>query len=118
MLISEDIRAKTEQLERYETEQAASSHLGTFTAAYRERVMGFLEFVNVMRGKYATATYQEKRNALDVLGVMVTYTPRRPDERKRGRDATIEEIQRRMSITYSPLFTGVRTSVEGLPQNQ
>ena len=80
--------------------------------------MGFLEFVNVMRGKYATATYQEKRNALDVLGVMVTYTPRRPDERKRGRDATIEEIQRRMSITYSPLFTGVRTSVEGLPQNQ
>jgi site-specific DNA recombinase len=117
-LLTADIRAKTEELERFEMEHVRSRDLETYTAAYRNRILGFWEFVNVMRGTYHKATYQEKRNALDVLGVMVTYTPRRLEERKRGRDATLEEIQRRMSITYSPLFTGVRPPVEGLPQNQ
>jgi hypothetical protein len=34
--------------------------------------MDFLNFLNVMRGRYEHATFQEKRNALDVLGVRVT----------------------------------------------
>src|SRR5262249_23924352 len=34
-------------------------------------IMQFLEFLNVMRGRYEQATFQEKRNALDVLGVRV-----------------------------------------------
>src|SRR6266849_9635970 len=33
--------------------------------------MDFLEFLNVMRGHYEHATFQEKRNALEVLGVRV-----------------------------------------------
>src|SRR5947209_14168910 len=33
--------------------------------------MDFLEFLNVMRGRYEQATFQEKRNALEVLGVRV-----------------------------------------------
>jgi site-specific DNA recombinase len=117
-LISQDIRVKNEQLQRYEQEYADSRDVEAYTAAYRNRVLGFLDFINVMRGKYTTATFQERRNALDVLGVMVTYTPRTPEERRRGRDATREEVQQRMSITYSPLFTGVRSSVDGRPQNQ
>ena len=33
--------------------------------------MDFLNFLNVMRGRYEQATFQEKRNALEVLGVRV-----------------------------------------------
>jgi site-specific DNA recombinase len=117
-LTTEDIRVKTEQLVRYEAEYASSRNLETYTTAFHNRVLGFLDFVNVMRGKYAKATFQEKRNALDVLGVMVTYTPRTVEERRRGKDATPEEVERRTSITYSPLFTGVQSSGEGRPQNQ
>jgi len=117
-LITDDILAKTEQLERYEAEKASSQNLEVYTAAYRQRILGFWDFVNVMRGKYMKATFQEKRNALDVLGVMVTYTPRTVEERRRGKDATPEEVRRRTSITYSPLFAGVQSSGEGRPQNQ
>src|SRR5260221_5107056 len=83
-LTTEDIRVKTEQLVRYEAEYASSRNLETYTTAFHNRVLGFLDFVNVMRGKYAKATFQEKRNALDVLGVMVTYTPRTVEERRRS----------------------------------
>lgn len=117
-LIGEDIRMKKEQLERFEAEYASSRDYSLMQEAYRNRILSFLEFVNVMRGKYATATFQEKRNALDVLGVLVSYTPRTPAERRRGVDATLAEVGRRLNITYSPIFTGVETSVEGRPQNQ
>jgi Recombinase len=36
-----------------------------------ESILGFLNFLNVMKGKYHEATFVEKRNALDVLGVKV-----------------------------------------------
>jgi site-specific DNA recombinase len=117
-LISEDIRSKTEQLERFEAEYTNARDFSAMQAAYRNRLLAFLEFVNIMRGKYASASFQERRNALDVLGIKVTYTPRTPAERRRGRDATLEEARQRLTITYSPLFTGVDASGDGLPQNQ
>ncbi len=117
-LISEDLRRKREQLGRYEVEYASTRDLSSIQAAYRNRVLSFLEFINVMRGKYGSATFQEQRNALDVLGVKVSYRPRTLAERRRGRDATLEEARHRISITYSPLFTGVGSSGEGRPQNQ
>lgn len=117
-LLTADIMAKTEALERYQDQQDKSHDLEAYTAAYRQRALDFWTFLNVMRGKYDKATFQEKRNALDVLGVQVRYTPRSPTERKRGKDATIEEIAERITITYSPIFAGVHTSVEGRPQNQ
>ncbi|HLZ56625.1 MAG TPA: hypothetical protein VKR06_06730 [Ktedonosporobacter sp.] len=64
-------------------------------------MLGFLDFLNVMRGKYHKATFQEKRNALEVLGVKVYIY------KLAGRNKKIE-------ITYSPLFTGVHTSHEVL----
>lgn len=74
-LIAQDIQAKTEQLQRFEEECKAASSIATLTATYRKRVLEFVEFVNVMRGRYHEATFQEKRNALDVLGVKVSIRP-------------------------------------------
>ncbi len=117
-LITEDLRVKTEQLERYEAEHANTRDIAAVMDTYRQGVVEFLEFVNVMRGRYNKATFQEKRNALDVLGLMVKVRAIPPEERIRGKDPTLEELQARLEINYSPLFTGVRTSGEGRPQNQ
>ena len=117
-LTTKDIESKTAELARFDEEHANTRNIEAYTAAYRERLLGFVDFLNVMRGKYDQATWQEKRNALDILGVMVKYTPRSASERRRGKDATLEEVQERMSVTYSPIFAGVRSSVDGRPQNQ
>jgi len=74
-LIAQDIQAKLEQLERFEEECKAASSITALTATYQQRVLEFVEFVNVMRGRYHEATFQEKRNALDVLGVKVRVHP-------------------------------------------
>ena len=70
-LISQDIAAKTEELKRYEQESSGSEVLTRSVKLYHQHVQEFLTFLNTMRGKYHEATFQEKRNALDVLGVKV-----------------------------------------------
>ena len=40
-----------------------------------ENVLSFLDFLSIMKGKYHEATFKEKRNALDVLGVTVQVSP-------------------------------------------
>lgn len=50
-----------------------------------------------MRGNYHNATFQKKRNALDVPGVKVYI-------RK------LESGEKEIDVTYSPLFTDVYTS--------
>jgi hypothetical protein len=42
---------------------------------YQQQVLSFLDFLDVMKGKYHKATFKEKRNALTVLGVTVTVHP-------------------------------------------
>ncbi len=69
-LISQDITKQEAQLARYK-EELGSSNIERVTGTYQQRIMDFLEFLNVMRGRYEHATFQEKRNALDVLGVRV-----------------------------------------------
>ncbi len=69
-LISQDITNQEEQLARY-TEELGSSNVARATSSSRQRIVEFLEFLNVMRGRYESATFQEKRNALEVLGVKV-----------------------------------------------
>jgi hypothetical protein len=59
----------------FEEECKAASSIAALTATYQQRVLEFVEFVNVMRGRYHQATFQEKRNALDVLGVKVRVHP-------------------------------------------
>ncbi len=69
-LISQDITNQEEQLARYK-EELGSSNIEKVTGTYRQRIMDFLEFLNVMCGRYEHASFQEKRNALEVLGVRV-----------------------------------------------
>jgi DNA invertase Pin-like site-specific DNA recombinase len=73
-LISQDILNQEEQLARYK-EEVGSSNIEKATDSYQRRIMDFLEFLNVMRGRYEHATFQEKRNAIEVLGVQVVVRP-------------------------------------------
>lgn len=70
-LISQDIQTKEEQLARYKEELGSVGSLAQATATYQQRIIEFLDFLNVMRGRYHEASFQEKRNALEVLGVKV-----------------------------------------------
>jgi len=69
-LISQDMAKQEEQLARYR-EELDFGVVAKATSSYQQRIADFLEFLNVMRGRYEQATLQEKRNALDVLGVKV-----------------------------------------------
>ena len=90
-LLAEDIAKKEEQLARYK-EEIGSSNLETAVSAYQRRIMDFFEFLNVMHGRYDKATFQEKRNALEVLGVrVVVHEPKETYEVVAV--ATIEEGQ-------------------------
>lgn len=75
-LIAQDIATKEQQLARYREEMGAVGNLEQLTAMYQQRAFGFLDFLRDMRGRYHEATFQEKRNALDVLGVRVIVHPR------------------------------------------
>lgn len=75
ILISQDIRAREERLKRISEEYATSRDVGSLVGHYRSSILSFLNFLNVMQGRYAEATFQEKRNALEVLGVKVTVAP-------------------------------------------
>jgi site-specific DNA recombinase len=74
-LISQDIAEKEERLAKYEKEDRESQDIVKLSHIYRKSILGFLDFLNVMKGKYHEATFTEKRNALDVLGVKVYIRP-------------------------------------------
>ena len=69
-LISQDITNQEAELARYK-EEMGSSKIEKVIGTYQQRIMDFLNFLNVMRGRYEHATFQEKRNALEVLGARV-----------------------------------------------
>ena len=69
-LISQDITKQEAELARYK-EEMGSGNTEKVIGTYQQRIMDFLDFLNVMRGRYEHATFQEKRNALEVLGVRV-----------------------------------------------
>ncbi len=104
-LVTQDIQAKTEELKRYEEERDASRNVAAATEAYKNRVLEFLDFLNVMRGRYQNATFQEKRNALDVLGVKAYI-----HKSACGPYGKTGFPGKEIDVTYSPQFTGVNTS--------
>jgi site-specific DNA recombinase len=69
-LVTQDILKQQEQLVRYQ-EEVGSANVERIMSSYQQRIMDFWDFLNVMRGRYEQATFQEKRNALEVLGVRV-----------------------------------------------
>jgi len=69
-LLSEDIVKKEADLARYEQE-LGTGNIEAAVRAYQQKVADFFQFLNGMRGRYDKATFQEKRNAIEVLGVRV-----------------------------------------------
>jgi site-specific DNA recombinase len=111
-LITHDIQVKEEQLERFKAESVSEQGIAAATALYQQRILEYLEFLNVMDGNYEHATFQQKRNALDVLGVMVTLDALPPEARHSGRDTTVAELRQRMHITYSPFLSSSSAATE------
>jgi site-specific DNA recombinase len=101
-LITEDIQKKTEELRRFEEEQVKAVSVAVTFDGYKARLLEFRNFLNTMKGKYHKATFQEKRNALDVLGVKVYI---------HLVDKDVSE--KRIEVVYSPTFTGVNPCLDG-----
>ena len=106
-LIVRDIQTKTEQLQRFEEECKAASSIAALTATYQQRVLEFVEFVNVMRGRYHEATFQEMRNALDVLGVKVRV---RSDEKGTPPLPPVQTDQEWLSLSEASALTGIHAN--------
>lgn len=74
-LISQDIRGKEERLQKYEEEYVQSRDIVRLSGVYQKSIMNFLDFLGAMKDKYHEASFKEKRNALEVLGVKVYVHP-------------------------------------------
>ena len=70
-LVTQDLQNKYTQLRKYEEEATRAEVPATLLNLYQQNVLSFLDFLSVMKGRYHEATFKEKRNALDVLGVTV-----------------------------------------------
>jgi site-specific DNA recombinase len=99
-LIAQDVQVKADKLRKYEMEYHDSRDIAKLSDHYQQSILGFLNFLNVMRGKYHEATFKEKRNALEVLGVQVSIYP------KSAMESDVPYVE----ITYTPIFTGVQNS--------
>jgi len=71
-MVRQDIAAKQQQLRKYEEEATHAEVSEQLLDIYQRSVLSFLDFLSTMKGRYHEATFKEKRNALDVLGVTVT----------------------------------------------
>lgn len=74
-LIDQDIQHKQAKLQKCEEEYRNSASMVQLLDVYRQSVMSFLNFLSTMKGNYQEATFKEKRNTLDVLGVKVYIHP-------------------------------------------
>jgi site-specific DNA recombinase len=103
-LTTQDIQEKQAQLLKYESQAHDSRDIVKLSHIYRTSILGFLDFLNVMQGRYHKATFREKRNALDVLGVKVYVHPT-PDDRPSY--IPIETDQEWLSIPETSELTGI-----------
>ncbi|GHO90735.1 hypothetical protein KSF_007830 [Reticulibacter mediterranei] len=106
-LIAQDIRKKEEELQRCEEEFSKSHDGAKLSESFQESVMHFLDFLNTMKGRYHEASFQEKRNALDVLGVRA-YVSR--DTTIRPQWPTIQTRKAWLSVSEAPTLTGIHPS--------
>ncbi len=104
-LIEQDIQQKQEQLAKYEEQYRESQDIVKLSQIYRASVIGFLNFLNVMKGKYHQATVIEKRNALDVLGVKVYI---HPDIYEAPEPVVIESDQEWFTLGEAAEITGIK----------
>jgi site-specific DNA recombinase len=103
-LISQDIREKEARLSKYEAEHKKSHDIVKLSNIYQRSILGFLDFLQSMRGRYHEATFQERRNALDVLGVKVYIHPAPKDDID---VPVIETDQEWISVPEASNLTGI-----------
>ncbi len=103
-LISQDIRDKEERLRKYEAEYTESWDIVKLSDVYQKSILGFLNFLNTMKGKYHEATFKEKRNALDVLGVKVYV---HPDTDEAPARPLIEADQEWLTVPEASVLSGI-----------
>jgi site-specific DNA recombinase len=103
-LISQDIREKEDRMRRYKEEYTESRDIVKLSDVYRNSILGFLNFLNTMKGKYHEATFQEKRNALDVLGAKVYV---HPDTEEAPSRPLIETDQEWLTVSEASAMTGI-----------
>ena len=106
-LISQDIRDKEEKLRKYREEYNASRDIVKLADIYRRSILGFWDFLKNMRGRYHEATFKEKRNALDVLGVKVYI---HPDNGEAPQWPLVETDQEWLSLGEAAEATGLAES--------
>ncbi len=71
--------------------------------------MDFLEFLNVMHGRYEHATFQEKRNAIEVLGVRVVVRPPTETYESTGEGLALVEGQEWFSAKEAARLLGIHS---------
>ncbi len=103
-LIAGDIRAKEAQLARYEEEYQDSINIVKLSNIYQQSTIGFLNFLTSMRGNYHEASFAQKRNALDVLGVRVYI---HPDRYEAPEPLIIDTEQEWLPIKKAGKLTGI-----------
>ncbi len=112
-LINQDVIQKEQQLHKCEEEFAHSQNVVKLSGIYRTSIMGFLDFLNTMRGRYHEATFQKKRNALEVLGVRVyasrdtTIRPEWPEIKTRKAWLTVSEVSKLTEINEGTLRSAI-----------
>ena len=112
-LITQDIKTKEEQLKRAVEDYDGSRDLASLADHYRSSILGFFKFLTVMKGRYHEASFQEKRNALEVLGVKVylhppVEAPSRPPVVTEQEWLSIREASALSGISETTLFYHIR----------
>ncbi len=102
-LISQDIREKEERLARYAEEYRESQDIVKLSHIYRKSILGFLDFLNVMKGKYHQASFLEKRNAGRTWREGVMH----PDADEAPQRSLIETDQEWLTISEASELTGI-----------
>jgi len=114
-LISKEIREKEEKLQRCKEEFVLSRERMKRSGSFQKSMTGFLDFLNTMRGRYHEATFQEMRNALDVLGVRAsvnrdtTLRPEWPTIKTRKTWLSVSEVSRLTGIHPNTLRSSINT---------
>lgn len=102
-LITQDIEAKKQLLKQYEETYVLSTPIAAMTDAFMQKVLEFRALLEELRGNYQIASFQEKRNALDVLGAKV-YIKRLESIGHRS--------EKKIEVRYSPTFAGVQHATQ------
>ncbi len=109
-LITHDIQEKQAQLKRYEEECQNSEVMVRMLDVYQQSVLSFLDFLSTMKGRYHEATFKEKRNALDVLGVTVeVHSP----DKEVSVAKPLETDKEWLSLSEAAKLTGIDMNVLG-----